>query len=64
MFHLLSTKQADRYLDRLSGTGPVGRARKALVQYRRDQSTKTKHNALAALNGLGKNIQTDLRSVS
>jgi hypothetical protein len=64
MFNSLSTKLADRYGDRLSGAGPVGRAKKALVQYRREQTTKTKRNALEALNGLRKNIQADLRSVT
>jgi hypothetical protein len=63
MFNSLSTKLADRYADRLSGSGSEGRAKKALVQYRRDQTAKTKRNALAALNSLGKNIQADLRSV-
>jgi hypothetical protein len=62
MFASLTTKQADRITDILSGTGPAGRARKAVTRFRKDPSKANEASALTLLNGLEKNTQAELRS--
>ena len=60
----LNTKIAERIVDRLSGTGIEGRARKAVMQYRKHQSPVTEQAALAAIHLLDENMQADLRSAA
>ena len=61
MFNSLSEKTADIAADILSGTGPQGRARKLVTNYRRDPTDAAADAALSALNGLEENIQAELR---
>ncbi len=61
MFNSLNSKIADAFVDTLPGTGAEGRARKATLQYRREQSPEREAAALALLNGLGENVQAELR---
>ena len=62
MFEMLSEKTADIAADILAGTGPQGRARKLVMNYRRAPTTEAAEAALAALNSLEPNIQSELRS--
>ena len=64
MFKSLTPIIADRIVDRLDGTGPAGRAKKAVVQYRKHQSPITEAAALTAINSLDENMQADLRSAA
>ena len=62
MFEMLSTKNADTIADVLSGSGSQGRARKAVLQFRRNPTGENETDALALLNGLEQNIQKELRA--
>ena len=62
MFEMLSTITADIAADILSGTGPQGRARKAVLTYRREQTPEAEKAALEALNALEQNVQKEIRS--
>ena len=62
MFSSLNAKQADLVADKLSGTGDEGRARKAVTRFRKDPTEENEASALTLLNGLGQNIQAELRS--
>jgi hypothetical protein len=64
MFKKLTLIIADRIVDRLSGTGIEGRAKKAITTYRRHPSPVTEQTALAAIHLLDDNVQADLRSAA
>jgi hypothetical protein len=64
MFETLSPIIVNRIVDRLSGTGIEGRARKAVMQYRKHQTPVTEAAALTAINLLDANMQADLRSAA
>jgi hypothetical protein len=53
--------RADRIVSDLAGTGEEGRARKAVMQYRRDQTEDSRTAALAAISQLDENKQAELR---
>jgi hypothetical protein len=64
MFETLSPIIANRIVDRLSGTGIEGRAKKAITTYRRHPSPVTEQTALAAIHLLDDNVQMDLRQAA
>ena len=60
----LNPKIADRVLDCLAGTGPEGRAAKAVKVYRRDPTEPHREAAEASLALLDQNKQFELRAVA
>jgi hypothetical protein len=60
----LNVKTADIFLDRLSGTGPQGRAKKRILQFRREPSLERRQAALRAIGTLDQNTQTNLRQAA
>ena len=64
MFELMNEKIADRIIPCLTGGGPETRAAKAVRNYRKRPSDEGAAEALAALNKLDQNKQTELRAVA
>jgi hypothetical protein len=60
----INAKNADRWIDRLAGTGIEGRAKKALAVFRRCQSPQTETAAADLLKMLPDTVLADLRSVA
>jgi hypothetical protein len=61
---LITPTNADRWIDRLAGTGIQGRAKKALQVFRRSQSPQTQTAADDLLKMLPEQVLFDLRSVA
>ena len=64
MFASLNLKMADRIVGLLTGTGPEGRARKAVTRFRRDPTEANKADAVTLLDGLEDNIRAELRQAA
>ena len=64
MFEMLSTKTADRIMPCLTGGGPETRAAKAVRSYRKNPTEAGEAEAIAALNLLDENKQTELRQAA